>query len=328
MNNPFAILGHYATDLATLESELQAGLRHFWEAAAVILNNSTIQLSPPDEKTLSLKRNFFSALFLYSYYRSDIPPQRRILYAALNQCLRGMVTGCDNILDDEYKITLETDLPHQAHRFRSILDIMVADRVLFTLLTEYCYNNGLPPERAVQAANISLQALAMSGAQEAAEEGGISERLTPAAILTEVHHYKTGVLFQSTWAIPSLLEGELSPVAHSARQALYQIGIGCQLLDDLVDLFVDLQQQRHNYVASVILHNQPHQTWDQLQAMLVAGTPQEDFYETQPELFQQIKSEALTTLEGGLRSLFFERHQQAIRPAATFIARRIGVETD
>lgn len=328
MINPFAIIGHYAADLGTLQSELQAGLRRFWEAAAVTLHDSTIRLAPPDETTLSLQRNFFSTLFLYSYYRSDIPPQRRILYAALNQCLRGMVTGCDNILDDEYKITLETDLPGQAHRFRSVLDIMVADRVLFTLLTEHCHTNGLPMESAVQAANASLQALAMSGAQEATEEGGISERLTPAAILTEIHHYKTGILFQSTWAIPSLLEGELSPLAHAARQALYQIGIGCQLLDDLVDLFIDLQHKRHNYVASVIYHDEPRETWDQLQTMIAAGRPQDDFYGAQPELFQRIRSEALTTLEEGLRSLFLDRHQQAARPATVFIARRIGVEPD
>ena len=77
----------------------------------------------------------------------------------VNQCLRGMVTGCDNILDDEYKTTLETDLPPQAHRFRSVLDIMVADRVLFTLLVDHCRRHDLPMERALQAGTASLRAL-------------------------------------------------------------------------------------------------------------------------------------------------------------------------
>jgi len=210
MINPFSFIDRYSQDLSTLEAELQTGLKRFWSAAATTLEGSTIQLIPPDQAMLSLANNFFSTLFLYSYYRSDIPSERRILYAAVNQCLRGMVTGCDNLLDDEYKATLKTDLPQQAHRFRSVLDIMVADRVLFTLLSNHCSDNGLPAELAVQACNTSLQALALSGKQEASEEGGISERLIPGQILSDIHHYKTGILFQSTWAIPCLFENKLS----------------------------------------------------------------------------------------------------------------------
>jgi len=150
-----------------------------------------------------------------------------------------MVTGCDNILDDEYKTTLETDLPPQAHRFRSVLDIMVADRVLVAILIDYCRKNDFPMARALQASTASLQALIQSGAQEASEEGGICETLQPETVLQKIHHYKTGLLFQSTWAIPALLEPSLTAEAKSARNTLYQIGIGCQILDDIADLFID-----------------------------------------------------------------------------------------
>ena len=50
MINPFATTGQHLQDLAILESELEIGLRRFWEAAAVTLNDSTIQLEPPSEK--------------------------------------------------------------------------------------------------------------------------------------------------------------------------------------------------------------------------------------------------------------------------------------
>ncbi len=183
--------------LDMLAAELQKGLRCYWNVAKTIMNGSTVHLIEPDTITFSLERNFFSALFMYSYYRAGIAEDRRILYASVNQCLRGMVTGCDNILDDEYKKTLETDLPDQAHRFRSVLDIMVSDRALFKILLDYCRLHNLPMEKLAQASNASLHSLLLSGVQEASEEGGINERLLPEEILAKVHHFKTGVLFVS-----------------------------------------------------------------------------------------------------------------------------------
>jgi len=326
MINPFSFLGNYSRDVTSLEAELREGLERFWAIAATTLGGSTIQLIPPGQTALSLANNFFSTLFLYSYYRSEIPAERRILYVAVNQCLRGMVTGCDNLLDDEYKTTLETDLPQQAHRFRSVLDIMVADRVLFALLSNYCHDNDLPAKLAIQACNISIQALALSGKQEASEEGGINERLTPSRILSEIHHYKTGILFQSTWVIPNLLEDKLPQETLSARQALYQIGIGCQLLDDITDLFVDMHERRHNYVASVIFHQEPQETREHLQTAISTNQSQTAFYAAWPDLAARMRSHAMVTLEQGLTDLFLDRHQQAIRPAAAFIAQRIGVD--
>jgi hypothetical protein len=324
MNNPFSAAGRYAGDIATLESELRAGLERFWQTAATILHGSTIQLVTPDDETFSLPRNFFSTLFLYSYYRLGIPPERRILYVAINQCLRGMVTGCDNILDDEYKTTLETDLPQQAHRFRSVLDIMVADRVLFALLADHCQKHDLPIERALQASVASLQALTQSGAQEAAEEGGIGEWLHPEEILRKIHHYKTGLLFQSPWAIPGLFEEAPNPAVQAMREALYQIGIGCQILDDIADLFIDIRGKRHNYVASVVAHRHPPAVWENLQAHVAKDQTPHNFYGAWPELASGMRGEAMATLEKGLHALFLDTHQDFVRPAAVFIAARIG----
>ena len=327
MSIPFSVIEQYNGVIATLDTELRAGLERFWQKAATILDGSTIQLVGPDEAALSLPRNFFSALFLYSYYRVGIPAERRILYVAINQCLRGMVTGCDNILDDEYKTTLETDLPQQAHRFRSVLDIMVADRVLFALVVDHCRKDNLPVEQALRASTASLQALTQSGAQEAAEEGGVGECLCPEDILRKIHHYKTGLLFQAPWVIPALFE-TMTPGCQAVREALYQIGIGCQILDDIADLFNDMQGKRHNYVASVIAHREPTAVWQSLQTHVAAGKDPGSFFAAWPDLAARIKTEALTTMENGLRALFFEAHQDMVRPAAAFIAARIGVSID
>lgn len=325
MSNPFSVYARHYGVIATLESELRAGLERFWKTAGSILNGSSIRLAPPDQSSFSLSRNFFSTLFLYSYYRTDIPSDRRVLYAAINQCLRGMVTGCDNILDDEYKTTLETDLPPKAHRFRSVLDIMVADRVLFAMLQDYCRMHDFPVDLALRASTASLQALTRSGAQEASEEGGIEERLDPDIVLRKVHHFKTGVLFQSTWAIPALFEKDVSTEAKAVQDALYRIGIGCQILDDIVDLFVDLRERRHNYVASVIIHREPEALQKRMQSMLVKEDAPDSFYSTCPEFAGRMKTEAFAMLENGLRHLFIDEHQGLVRPAALFIADRIGV---
>jgi hypothetical protein len=316
---------HYADPLTMLEAELRAGLQQYWQIAATILQGSPVHLYPPAADTFSLQRNFFSALFLYSYYRVGIAGERRILYAAVNQCLRGMVTGCDNILDDEYKPTLETDLPARAHRFRSVLDIMVSDRILMELILNYCQVHALPLELVGKAGTTSLQALTRSGVQEASEEGGVGRRLPPREILEKIHHYKTGLLFQCTWAVPAVLETVLPPMAAVVQDALYRIGMGCQILDDMVDLLIDLREMRHNYVASVIYHQEPPTLWQDLQAMVEETGVTEPWTAEFPDLAARMKAEARCFLDGGLGDLFAADHQFFVQPAATFIAGRIGV---
>ena len=312
--------------LDMLATELQKGLRYYWNVARTILEGSTVHLIEPDMNTFSLERNFFSALFMYSYYRAGIAEDRRILYASVNQCLRGMVTGCDNILDDEYKKTLETDLPVQAHRFRSVLDIMVSDRALFKILLDYCRLHNLPLEQLVQASCTSLHSLLLSGAQEASEEGGVNERLLPEEILAKVHHFKTGVLFQCTWAIPKIFEQTISPECLLVQEALYNIGIGCQILDDMVDLFMDLHENRHNYAASVIFHDAPLRVWQGLEAQRASTISTEHFYADNLQVAAKLKSKALHYLEGGMRRLFFDHHEYLVEPAMNFIAERIGIK--
>jgi hypothetical protein len=237
---------------ARLEEEISDALGLFWSVASGILKESGIKLLEPPTDYFTLRRNFFSALFLYSYHRAGISQARRIVYAAINHCLRAMVTGCDNLLDDEYKPTLVTDLPEKGIRFRSVLDIMVADRALFEILLNACRQKELDHARISEASASTLRALARSGIQEATEEQGIEEVLEPEAILSTVHHFKTGLLFQSPWAVPRLFETTNDEVVSLVTDALYRIGMGCQIMDDMVDFAVDLAKRRHNYIRSVV----------------------------------------------------------------------------
>jgi hypothetical protein len=307
-----------------LISELREGLQIYWRTAEKILTDSGVRLAEPGDDFFSLERNFFSALFLYSYFRAGISSHRRVFYVAANQCLRGMVTGCDNLLDDEYKKTLDTDLPLEARKFRSILDIMVSDRVLFEILLDFCKSNAFSTDVLVEASRASLTALTRSGAQEASEEAGIDKRLSPADVLAKVHHFKTGLLFLCPWAIPPIIEGDRNLAASPITNALYKIGLGCQIMDDMVDLLSDLRNRRHNYIASLIEHGVEKNAYRWLRETF-PGLPAQFFAEF-PALFSTAHATALNYLEDGLSGLFAPDHQFFVKPALLFLSQRIGVD--
>jgi len=237
-----------------LQDELQQGLTLYWNSANEILNDSCINLNKPSENYFSLENNFFSALFLYSYFRGGISKSRRSLFAAINQCLRGMVTGCDNILDSEYKQTLDTDLPINATKFRSILDIMVSDRILMAIMHKGYQDGEFSYDHILKANSASLHALLQSGVQEASEEQGAGEILKPEEVLNKIHSLKTGLLFQAPWVLPELMGNRDLKYIDEIKEGLFQIGMGCQIMDDMVDLLMDIQMNRHNYVVSLIQH--------------------------------------------------------------------------
>lgn len=313
----------------SLEEELCEALSLYWSTAEETLRESGVKLLPPAADYFELGRNFFSALFLYSYHRAKIPKMRRILYAAVNQCLRGMVTGCDNILDDEYKKTLETDLPQQAWRFRSVLDIMVSDRVLFKILLKYHRMNQLTSDQLQAASTASLSALTRSGTQEASEEKGISKILSPQEVLKTIHHYKTGLLFQCPWAVPLTIENYEKESVSQLLDALYQIGLGCQVMDDMVDIADDLKKKRHNYVISLIYHDSKGREKSRLQDLMTSDARLykktvllSDF----PQAHLLAVQAACQFLESGLKALFSKSHRFLVEPSISYISNRIGAD--
>ena len=311
-----------------LENELAEALALYWSTAAKILRESGVRLLDPPDGFFFLANNFLSALFLYSYHRGGIARPRRILYAAINQCLRGMVTGCDNILDNEYKKTLETDLPEKGVRFRSIVDIMVSDRVLFEILFDGLQDTMLNGQQVLAASAASLRTLVKSGAQEASEEGGIAHVLEPQQILQSVHHYKTGLLFQCPWTIPLIIESFRPATVDFLREALYNIGMGCQIMDDMVDLASDFHEKRHNYVLALIYHDSDPGEWTRLASQLAKPEPLRKAHTDLLRQFPRAQTAAQKTarrfLNQGLRGLLEERHHFMMDSAMSFLAERIG----
>jgi len=327
------------TTFNTLQDELQTGLKLYWDTATQILDTSSIKVLDAADY-YSMDKNFFSSMFLYSYFRAGIPESRRIFYAAVNQCLRGMVTGCDNILDDEYKMTLATDLPLKASKFRSIVDIMVSDRVLFSILQQQFFLNNLSYDQVLAASNESLRTLAKSGAQEASEEHGAGEILKPEYILSNIHSLKTGFLFQSPWALPDILENlnttdqdiadqgaiQSSPVL---KEALFNIGMGCQVFDDMIDLSLDLKMDRHNYVASLIQYGDTANETLLFELLLKDRNKivvSEDLLFQFPSARKTAALKALDLLRTGAKDLFALDHQFMVETSILMVAKRIGAD--
>lgn len=312
-----------------LSNELRTALSLYWTTATEVLQESGIALLDPPVGYLSLENNFFSAMFLYSYWRLGIPRPRRVLYAAVNQCFRGMVTGCDNILDNEYKRTLETDLPAKAWRFRSVLDIMVSEHVMFNLMVTASRRGEIPEDRLLHAVDAALRALTKSGAQEASEEGGTAEALLPETILKAIHHYKTGILFQSPWAVPAVLENLYEDQARVVLEGLYQIGMGCQIMDDLVDLQRDVRQKRHNYAASLIYHHQGPEAWTSLRDLEPFADSKEtveNLIRLYPEPIGMAVDRCRRYLYSGINALLGNPPSELLCTVISILARRIGAE--
>ena len=311
-----------------LLEELRSGLSSYRNVADGILRQIGVTLKAPKEDDFSLKNNFFSFLFLYSFHRAKIPKPRRILYAAILQCLRGMVTGCDNLLDDEYKKTLDTDIPENGFRFRSVIDIMISDRVLFQLLLRSYRRQDLTVDKVVAATTASMKSMTLSGLQEASEEAGKTTILKPDDLLQTIHHYKTGILFKCPWDIPLTIENLDDSDIAPLLEGLYCIGMGCQIMDDMVDFRSDIERKRHNFMVSLIFYGLHPREKSWLKELIDAGGRQKltvDLTKDFPDSVLKASEASYRFLESGLNLLFSEQHRFLVKPSIQFLEKRIGV---
>jgi hypothetical protein len=231
-----------------VEEEILGQLHHFLGAEYI---------RPPKKplKSLSyLQKNFFSILFLSVYRAIGIPPERRLFYGVINHCLRGIVTGTDNLLDNEYKEMLPFSFAEEAFRFKSVMHILLFDRFLFQYPLQKRTALAIDTEQVLLLQKELFAALVPIGAGEAMEERGIEQILTPEEILQSVHLYKGGKLLCLSFVAPFLLEKEMNGQLAVTEQAIFSIGLSLQVIDDLTDFYEDVAARNHNYLVSVIEH--------------------------------------------------------------------------
>jgi len=278
-------------------------LNHFWEKAQVFLKGSGILLKPMPKAWTSLRHNYFSVLFIAIFHILEIPAHRLALFARLNHCLRSWVTACDNLLDDELKEIIVTDLPQDAHTFKSVHTLLLTDRIFFSFLLDAVQEKIITSDEMERLLGVSLSSISISGREEAEEEGGVDDIPLPEQILKRVHFAKTGQLFAAPLAAPLALgdiHASQRPVS-LMQDGLIAFGQGCQILDDISDLGLDVRDRKHNYLKSLIYHG--GQTAEKARLdFLRAGHADPESLQS-PGLYKQFPEASQTSLEDANRQL-------------------------
>ncbi|MDD5758869.1 MAG: class 1 isoprenoid biosynthesis enzyme [Desulfobulbaceae bacterium] len=261
--------------LLSLRKLLQAANEHQQVEKIILARFATLlepryQSSPEGRvnRLQYLQKNFFSSLFLSIYTALGIPSQRRQLYGQINHCIRGLVTACDNLLDDEYKELLPFNFPEPAIRFKSVMHLLCLDRILEKIARQAVLDDLISQNDLEPLLDTIFQAMVPIGAEEAMEEGGITEILSPKAVLDSVHMYKGGKLLCLAFTAPLLLESKQTELLRLAETGIYQIGMALQVIDDLTDFYEDIQNQNHNYLLSMIHHAGDKNEQQRLSAIL------------------------------------------------------------
>jgi hypothetical protein len=244
------------------------------------------------------QRNFFSILFLAVYRALGIPREHRLFYGTINHCLRGIVTGTDNLLDDEYKELLPLDFPERATRFKSAMHLLLFDRILDAAVERAAREGLVPRGKTRPLLQAVFQALVPIGAEEAREEAGIHKIISPAAVLSSVHMYKGGKLLGLSFVAPRFLDEERAAPLALADQGIYAIGVALQMIDDLTDFYEDIRNRNHNYLISVIDCEGTPEEKTRLRTVLAAsgkeGPPIEDgFADSLGQVMEQAIGRAL-----------------------------------
>jgi hypothetical protein len=240
---------------------------------AELLESRFIAPPPPRLGPLRYTRkHFFSILFLAVYRAMGIHEERRLLYGVINHAIRGIVTAADNILDDEYKEMLPLRFASGASRFKSIMHLLLFDRILYRMVDDAVEQRLISSDERPRILQTILDALVPIGEEEATEEGGVSQLLTPGDIITQIHRHKGGNLLRLAFVAPLLVETGRRERVELADRGVFRIGLALQVIDDLTDFYADLRDRRHNFLASTIHHEGRDEERQRLALIMGGGT--------------------------------------------------------
>ena len=129
--------------------------------------------------------------------------------------------------------------------------------------------------------------------------------------------------------MPGVIETGLEPSAQELKNHLYQIGMGCQLFDDIVDLEADVREHHYNYVWSQIFYRADGRVRQELQyafTQTVTDQSLSNLHGAFPHIIADVAAEGQRMLEDGLNDLLREEHHGLTAPLASFLIRRIGAD--
>ncbi len=235
------------SEACTIQSQV---VENFHQESAAILKDAC-PLRPLERRLMTMEHNLFSILFLTSSHSFVLSPGKKLFYARVNHCLRALVTGCDNLLDDEYKEVIPFALAGSGSRFRSVMTIMTADRIISDLAAAELAVGNLTLTQVKKLSQVVMTVLTPSGIEEHEEESLTELAIpTPEEIIEKVHHRKTGLLFRAPLDLIAGLEKGHNETTLKVAEGLRLFGLGCQMLDDRKDAALDLAAGGYNMIIS------------------------------------------------------------------------------
>ena len=198
------------------------------------------------------QRNFFSIMFLSIYEVIGIPKERRLSYGMIMHAVRGVVTASDNILDGQENGGVRLHLDG-GHVLPNILLILLHDGIAHQVISEVARDDAVREH----GWGVLVKALHDIAREECSEEQAVETVLSPEDVLSTIHEFRGGRLFQLAFAVPLANEPELAPQIEEAMRGVKLIGLGLQTLDDVTDFAEDIESRNHNMLRSWIVHRAP-----------------------------------------------------------------------
>lgn len=239
------------------------------------------------------EHNFFSILFLSLFKVLGIPTERRLNYGVIIHAIRTVVTCTDNILDNENKGAVFLNLG---------LNNTVLDNVILSLLSQNIVGRALKnisddediAEQAEEQILDSLSSIAKGESLTAA--GSLDPLPEPEDIIENIHKKIGGELLRLALIAPLKNEIQLQPQLKLVESGILSIGIGLQMLDDVVDFQEDIIVNKTNLLASWIIYKEDNgYTYQALKD--IANSEETDvqnlFYTSQMEIINAAIGRAL-----------------------------------
>ncbi|HRU04828.1 MAG TPA: class 1 isoprenoid biosynthesis enzyme [Candidatus Brocadiia bacterium] len=200
-----------------------------------------------------VQENFFLTLFLSLFQTLEGSPDRVKGYAALNVCIKGLVTSGDNLFDREAKMDLPLKVGAGAC-FASILQMMCFMDIVDLVLEQDC--PFFSSDERVEFKRSLLTRMARIGTLEGREEGGVADTPAVKKMVDTVHRVRGGELFALAFTAPEI--GERKGAAKAwikAEEGVRRLGTAFQLVDDVTDFEFDIKRRSYNIVIAEIVHH-------------------------------------------------------------------------
>lgn len=209
--------------------------------------------APASDEVAFVQENFFLSLFNSLFGVLDSTKEKRLGYAYLNVCIKGLVTSGDNLFDEEAKMDLPLSLGKGA-RFASIVQMLCFDHLVDRILEEHCGFFG--KDERIEFKRALISRMARIGTLEGSEEGGVDAIPTVERMVESVHRVRGGELFALAFIAPAI--GERRGAADDwarAEAGVRHLGTAFQIVDDVTDFEFDLGRRSHNIVAAHVYHH-------------------------------------------------------------------------